>query len=486
MRSSGILLPISSLPGKYGIGTFGKEAYSFIDFLKNANQHYWQILPLGPTTFGDSPYQTYSSFAGGDYYLDLEDIYNDKLITKKDLLSEERPHGDVNYDELKITRFKIYKKASKKFFKNLPNDYDGFLEKHQKWAIPYARFRALKSYFNEVSFNNWPKEVVQGNLSFELLKEISDDFNMHLFIQYYFYKGWNKLKDYANINGIKFIGDLPIYVSYDSSDVWQNPHLFQLDENLNPTNVAGCPPDAFSEDGQLWGNPLYRYDEMKKDNYSWWMDRITHNLDIYDVLRIDHFRGFEAYFSISSTDNNAKNGHWEIGPGYDIFEELFKLRPNADMIMEDLGYLTPSVYHLLKRTGFPGMRVLEFAFDGRIDNAYLPHNYVENTVVYPGTHDNVPLYGWIKTLSGTQINQIFDYFNIEDICDIPNEIIKAALSSIAKLAIIPLQDYLKLDESSRINTPSTVGSNWKWRVEDIYLNKEISDQIKEITKKYYR
>ena len=486
MRSSGILLPISSLPGKYGIGTFGKEAYDFVDFLKLANQHYWQILPLGPTTFGDSPYQTYSTFAGSEFYLDLEDICNDKLITKKDLTSEQKEHANVNYDELKITRINLYKKASKKFFKSLPSEYDEFLKEHEKWLIPYARFRALKTYFNESSFNTWPEDVVKGYISTELFNEISDDVNMHLFIQYYFYKGWNKLKAYANQNGIKFIGDLPIYVSYDSSDVWQNPGMFQLDENLAPTSVAGCPPDAFSEDGQLWGNPLYRYDVMKEDNYSWWMDRILHNLRTYDVLRIDHFRGFEAYFSIPAGDTTAKNGHWEKGPGYDIFNELFKLNPNADMIMEDLGYLTPSVYQLLKRTGFPGMRVLEFAFDGRPDNAYLPHNYVENTIVYPGTHDNVPLCGWIKTLSDAQINQIFDYFNIDDVTQIPNEIINAALSSIAKLAIIPLQDYLHLDETSRINTPSTVGCNWKWRVHQDYLTKETAERINKLTKKYFR
>lgn len=486
MRSSGILLPISSLPGKYGIGTFGIEAYNFIDFLKKANQHYWQILPLGPTTFGDSPYQTYSTFAGSEVYIDLDDLYQDKLITKKELNSQLVPFGNVDYDELKLQRMNIYLSASKKFFKKLPDDYQLFVEKHQSWLLPYAQFRALKKHYNETSFNMWPEEVIKGDISSELLTAIQDDVNLHIFIQYYFYKGWNKLKQYANINGVKFIGDLPIYVSYDSSDVWQNPSMFQLDENLQPTAVAGCPPDAFSEDGQLWGNPLYNYDVMKEDNYKWWMDRIVHNLDIYDVLRIDHFRGFEAYFSIPSTDTTAKNGHWEIGPGYDIFEALFKIKPTADMIMEDLGYLTPSVYQLLKRTGFPGMRVLEFAFDGRNDNAYLPHNYIENTIVYPGTHDNVPLYGWIKTLSDSQINQIFSYYNIENILDIPQEIIKSALSSIAKLAIIPLQDYLKLDEDSRINTPSTVGCNWKWRVDEQYINDDNAEMINKLTKKYFR
>lgn len=490
MRAGGILLPISSLPGKYGIGTFGREAYQFIDFLHECNQKYWQILPLGPTTFGDSPYQTYSTFAGSEFYLDLEDLYNDSLITKKDLEKEELPLDSVDYDTLKVTRIKLYKKALKKFKNNIPNDYIKFIEENNDWVKSYAYFRTFKDHFDGVSFNNWPKEIINKQFDNdsvkELIKKLQDDIDLHLFIQYYFFKHWYKLKDYANKLGIKFIGDLPIYVSYDSSDVWSNPSEFLLDENLVPKAIAGCPPDAFSETGQLWGNPLYRYDEMKKNNYSWWMKRIKHSLKMYDVLRIDHFRGFEAYFSIPYGDTTAINGHWEKGPDFQLFEELFKNIKNPDMIMEDLGYLTNDVYKLLKKTGFPGMRVLSFAFDDRLDNAYLPHNYIENTICYTGTHDNVPLEGLVKELSNKQIEQIFNYFNISKRSDIRITLIKAALNSVAKLAVIPLQDYLGLDESSRINTPNTVGINWKWRFSFDLITDKIIKEIKELTKKAYR
>lgn len=486
MRAAGILLPISSLPGKYGIGTLGEEAFAFVDFLSDAKQTYWQILPLGPTTYGDSPYQTYSTFAGSGLYLDLEHLYSEKLITKKDLEFQQTTIDFVNYDNLKVSRMNLYKKASIKFFKNPPQKYEEFLEKENEWVIGYAKFRALKTYFNEKSFNEWPDEVIKGNISEEIANNIKDDVNLHLFIQYMFYTNYERLKNYAHQKGVQIIGDLPIYVAYDSSDVWQNPEEFQLDENLKPTMVAGCPPDSFCEDGQLWGNPLYNYQEMKKNNYKWWMRRLNLCLKMFDVLRIDHFRGFEAYFAIPATDKTAKNGHWEKGPNFDIFAELFKEHKHLKMIMEDLGYLTPEVHRLLNRTGFPGMRVLEFAFDGRKDNNYLPHNYVENTVVYTGTHDNLPLVGWVKTLSVDQIDQIITYFNLDDEDEIPSALVEAALSSIASTAIIPLQDYLGLDESSRINTPSTVGCNWKWRVNKELLTFEIIEKIKKLTEKYFR
>lgn len=486
MRAAGILLPISSLPGKYGIGTLGEEAYAFIDFLSDAGQTYWQILPLGPTTYGDSPYQTFSSFACSGLYLDLEYLYKEGLITKKDLEFQQTSIDFVNYDNLKVMRLNLYKKACQKFFKNPPQSYYDFLERESHWIKGYATFRALKTYYNEKSFNEWPSDAIKGNLRDDVKQAISDDVNLHLFIQYMFYTNYEKLKSYAHHKGIYIIGDLPIYVAYDSSDVWQNPEEFQLDIDLKPTFVAGCPPDSFSEDGQLWGNPLYNYQAMKKNNYAWWMRRLNHSLKLYDVLRIDHFRGFEAYFAIPASDKTAKNGHWEKGPGFDIFEQLFKEHKHLKMIMEDLGYLTPEVYRLLSRTGFPGMRVLEFAFDGRKENAYLPHNYVENTVVYTGTHDNAPLKGWVNTLSVDQLDQILTYFNLESEDEIPNALIEAALSSVAQTAIIPLQDYLGLGDESRINTPSTVGCNWKWRVNKELLSQDVIEKIKNITKKYFR
>lgn len=407
-------------------------------------------------------------------------------MTKEELELEKKPVDKVDYDSLKESRIRLYKKAAKLFFQHLPKDYNTFLNEQAEWLIPYAKFRALKTYYQEVSFCKWPLEVIQKNIPEDVLSKIQDDVEMHCFIQYMFFREWHKLKTYAHQMGVSFIGDLPIYVSYDSSDVWQNPENFELDEALIPRRVAGCPPDAFSEDGQLWGNPLYNYEEMKKNNYEWWIKRLLHNLKLYDVLRIDHFRGFEAYFAIPSSDKNAKNGQWVKGPGYDIFAILKKYKPDAKMIMEDLGFLTPSVYQLLIQTGFPGMRVLEFAFDGRKNNAYLPHNYIENTVVYTGTHDNLPLKGWIETLSAGQLEQLFTYLNIENKGAIPGALVELAIGSIAKLAIIPLQDYLELGAESRINTPSTVGNNWKWRVTSDMFSSQLENKINKLTKTYFR
>lgn len=486
MRAAGILLPISSLPGKYGIGTLGIEAYEFIDFLSASHQKYWQILPLGPTTYGDSPYQTFSTFAGSGLYIDLEYLYNHKLITKKELELQQTNIEYVNYDMLKVSREALYKKASTKFFKNVPTGYTEFIENEKDWVIKYAEFRALRKYFNDESFINWDKDAKNGIISDELYQKIEDDVKLHLFIQYVFFENLNSLKEYAHEKGVEIIGDLPFYVSYDSSDVWQNPLEFKLNKNLELDYVAGCPADAFDENGQIWGNPLYNLEEMKKNNYEWWIRRITHNLKLYDVLRIDHFRAFEAYFSIPAKDLNALNGHWEKGIGNVIFERLEKIIKEPKMIMEDLGYLTDGVYKLLRKTGYPGMKVLEFAFDSNKNNQYLPHNYKENTVVYTGTHDNMPLAGWVKTLNDDQIDQIIAYLNLDSKEEIPSALVNAALGSIAKIAIIPIQDYLELDESSRINTPSTIGCNWKWRLDKSLITEELAKKIKNLTLRYFR
>lgn len=486
MRSAGILLPISSLPGKYGIGTFGIEAYEFIDFLSRAGQKYWQILPLGPTTFGDSPYQTYSTFAGSGLYIDLEYLYKEKLITKKELQLQQTTIEYVNYDQLKVTREALYKKASVEFFKNPPSNYFEFLDREKDWVLKYASFRALRTFYQEKSFNEWPEDVKNGKISDELNLKIKDDVNLHLFIQYVFFENLNSLKNYAHEKNIQIIGDLPFYVSYDSSDVWQNPKEFRLNSDLTMSYVAGCPADAFDKNGQIWGNPLYNIEEMKKNHYEWWIRRIVHNLKLYDVLRIDHFRAFEAYFVIPKGDKNALNGKWEKGLGIEIFNALKEVCDNPLLILEDLGYLTDGVYKLLKQTGFPGMKVLEFAFDENKANAYLPHNYKENTVVYTGTHDNMPLAGWVKTLNVDQLDQIITYLNLDSEDEIPSALVEAAISSVAETAIIPIQDYLGLDESSRINTPSTIGCNWKWRLPQELLTEELNDKIRNLTKKYFR
>lgn len=486
MRASGILLPISSLPNSYGIGTFGKEAYAFIDFLKKCHQSYWQILPLGPVAFGDSPYQTYSTFAGDGNYLDLESLYEDGLLTKDELDSQVVTNTRVDYDELRRNRMPLYKKLTKRFFANLPPDYDVFYQNNQEWLRTYCTYMALKTYYQGDSFNKWPTSALKNKLPKTVKAAILEDEKMHAFIQYTFFKQWYKLKAYANRQGIKIIGDLPIYVAYDSADVWSNPQNFELDENYQPLRVAGCPPDAFSKDGQLWGNPLYNYEEMAKDHFSWWIKRFAMALTLFDMVRIDHFRGFESYFAIPYGEKTARNGVWVKAPGLAIFNELKRVLGSVNLIAEDLGFLTPAVYQLLKQTGFPGMRVLEFAFDGNDNNAYLPHNYLENTVVYTGTHDNLPLAGWVKTLSNQELECCYKFTHCLGPKELPKQIVKMAMGSIANLAITPLQDYLELDATARINTPGTVGINWKWRLDGHLLTNELIEYIRNLTIKYYR
>lgn len=486
MRASGILLPISSLSNPYGIGSFGKEAYAFVDFLVKCRQSYWQILPLGPVAFGDSPYQTYSTFAGDGNYLDLESLYDDGLLTKEELEMQECSKSRVDYDLLREKRLPLYQILAKRFYQNIPADYEDFCNKNQDWLPTYCTYMALKSYYKGESFNNWPKSALKNKLTKTQKAAIEEDEKMYAFIQYEFFKQWYRLKAYANLQGIKIIGDLPIYVAYDSADVWSNPQNFELDENYQPLRVAGCPPDAFSKDGQLWGNPLYNYERMAKDHFSWWIKRFAFALMMFDMVRIDHFRGFESYFAIPYGEKTARNGVWVKAPGLEIFTELKRVLGKVNLIAEDLGFLTPAVHQLLKQTGFPGMRVLEFAFDGNENNAYLPHNYIENTVVYTGTHDNLPLVGWVKTLSRAELECCYKFTHSVKTQELPKRIIKMAMGSIASLAIIPLQDYLELDATARINTPGTVGINWKWRLDNSLLTEEVIDYIRNTTLKYYR
>lgn len=486
MRSSGILMPVFSLPSKYGIGTFGKEAYKFIDFLSLAKQKYWQVLPLGPTSFGDSPYQSFCAFAGNPYFIDFDMLIEEGLLEKSDVDNLNTDELKIDYEKLYNTRFDVLKKAYLNF---VPDEtYFYFIEQNEEWLHDYALFMSLKTKQFGASWDVWEEKYRIHNK--EVLdvyyKENKQEVDFWKFVQYTFDYEWKLLKEYASELNIDIIGDIPIYVAYDSSDVWANTKLFDLDKNLKPVNVAGCPPDAFSEDGQLWGNPLYNYSLMKKDNYSWWIKRLKRACELYDVIRIDHFRGFEAYFSIPAKDKNAKGGKWKKGPGFNLFKVINEELPNAKIIAEDLGFLTENVHKLLKKTGYPGMKVLEFAFDPKGDSDYLPHNHIKNCVVYTGTHDNMPLRAWFDELNEEEKHFVREYLKLTDDAKVCDQMVRLALESVADLTIIPLQDYLGLGLDARINTPATSTSNWTYRIKKEYLSNELALYIAFLTKLYRR
>ncbi len=492
MRACGILMPIYSLPSKYGIGCFSKEAYDFVDFLKESGQSYWQILPLGSTGYGDSPYQSFSTFAGNPYFIDLETLAKEGLLTTEEC--EEYDFGQdkryIEYDKIYFSRFKILRKAFDRSRGRTDIKYENFKKENDFWLKDYTLYTAVKRHFNEVSWNKWDDDIKLRTP--EAVKryseELKDDIEFYKFIQFKFWEQWNKLKNYANKNKIKIIGDIPIYVAFDSADSWSNPQLFKFDKQNNPIEVAGCPPDGFSLKGQLWGSPIYDWDYHKKTSYSWWIQRILYCFKLYDVVRIDHFRGFDEYYTIPFGQPTAEFGHWEKGPGLDFFHALNSKIGKVEIIAEDLGFVTDSVRKLVKDTGYPGMKVLEFAFDSREENDYLPHNYEKNCVVYTGTHDNDTIKGWYKSLPKKDKQMSIDYLGNEktNFKDIHWDFIRLALSSVANYAIIPIQDYLGLGEEARMNTPSTVGGNWKWRLLDGEITKELSLKIKKMVKLYSR
>lgn len=476
-------MSITSLPSKYGIGCFSKKAYEFVDFLRSAKQSYWQILPLGPTSYGDSPYQSFSSFAGNPYFISLEELIEEGVLDK-----ELCDNTDFGMDETQIDYAKLYQARYGLLYiayknTNLQNDteFAEFEKNNAFWLDDYARFMALKNENDGKAWNEWTKNIITD----------TGEINFWKFVQYKFFKQWYKLKKYANENGISIIGDIPIYVSYDSVDVWKNPELFDLDRNGTPVNVAGCPPDGFSETGQLWGNPLYRWEEHKKDGYSWWIKRIGYALKMYDALRIDHFRGFCEFYAIPYGERTAENGKWIEAPGSELFSYIRKELGERDIIAEDLGFITDSVRKLLNECGFAGMKVFEFAFDSRDDNGsdiYLPHKYPRNCVAYTETHDNEPVTSWFLGLPQNEKRLVRDY-----LCDYytpDNEIVISFISRImqsnAKLCIIPLQDYMREGTESRINTPQTVGTNWRWRIRRDALTPELCQLIRSITKRYGR
>lgn len=467
MRTSGILMPISSLPSPYGIGTMGKAARKFVDFLVKGGQKYWQILPICPTSYGDSPYQSFSSFAGNPYFIDLEYLCKDKLLTKAECNSFDWGTNEryVDYGIMYVSRFALLKKAYARFLKNVPKDFAAFCEEEKDWLFDYALFMALKDANGGAAWSEWDNGIKRRRQTAidKACKEYADDIEFYQMLQYLFFKQWRELKAYANERGIEIIGDVPIYVAGDSADVWANPKQFYLDKDLNPIEVAGCPPDAFSADGQLWGNPLFRWSVMKKDGYAWWTKRIKAMASLYDIVRIDHFRGFDSYYAIPAEDETAVNGKWKKGPGMDLFRKLEEKLGKLPIIVEDLGFLTPSVRKLLKDSGFPGMKVIQFAFDSREDSDYLPHNYPTHCVVYTGTHDNDTTLGWMKNAPKESVKFAKEYLNLTEEEGYNWGMMRAAWSSVADMAIVPMQDVLGIGAEARINTPSTLGDNWKWR-----------------------
>lgn len=489
-RSSGILFPISSLPSPYGIGTFGKAAYEFADFLKAAGQKYWQVLPLGPTSYGDSPYQSFSTNAGNPYFIDLDMLIEDGLLTKEDVKKEKWGTNPryVDYGQIYISRFKVLEKAKERGYKSLINEIGAFIDDNP-WVENYALFMALKKHFNMISWQEWPEEDIRLHDKDAVLKykmELSDDMEFYIFIQYLFFKQWDKLKKYINDLGIEIIGDLPIYVALDSCDVWAEPQFFSLDDKNYPVEVAGVPPDYFSADGQLWGNPCYNWDAMKKDGYRWWLRRIEGAVKLYDVLRIDHFRGFDEYWAVPAGESTARNGQWKPGPGMDLVGLLSSTFPKTEFIAEDLGQPSPTVVKLLNDSKWPGMKVLEFAFDSGEANNYQPHTYDKNCICYTGTHDNATVMEWYQTAKKADRKYAKEYLGISRFEKFNWGMIRGGMSSVAVLFVAQMQDYLGLGKFNRINVPGTKSGNWRWRLLKNELSDELAEKILQLVHMYER
>ena len=494
-RACGVLLPVFSLPGDYGIGCFGKEAYRFVDFLKKAGQRYWQILPLGPTSYGDSPYQSFSTFAGNPYFIDLDDLVQRGWITKKEINAYDwgdKAPGSPSYIDYALiykSRFKILNKAFLKSNIEKDQDFTRYVNKNKKWLVNYATYMAIKDENGSVSYLEWDEDIRlrKKEALDEWSKKCERKIVFYEFLQFLFYTQWKKLKKYANDNGIKIIGDIPIYVALDSADTWADPKLFYLDEKGYPKAVAGCPPDYFSEDGQLWGNPLYDWEYHKKTGYEWWLRRFGQCFELYDIVRIDHFRGFESYYSIPYGDKNARRGKWVKGPGWDLFRVVKEKYKDKDVIAEDLGFITPAVRRLIKKCGYPGMKIMLYGFELDTVSEHAPFTYDSNSVVYTGTHDNDTITDWFKySLSSKEKEYIRKYMNFKGNRDIAWNYIRTGMESNSDTAIFPIQDYLGLGNEAKINSPSTIGNNWKWRMSSDMLNDELAEKMADMAYVYHR
>lgn len=492
MRSAGILMPITALPSPWGIGTLGRSARAFLDFLVESGQTYWQLLPIGPTGYGDSPYQSFSSYAGNPYLIDLDD-----LAARGLLMPEEYRHLDwgadparVDYGRLYQNRFAVLQKAVGRLWAGETKEVQAFCEKEADWLADYALFMALKDHFDGKPWQDWPDGLRrrQPDTLAQMAKTLAESIRFWKGVQFLFFAQWERLKRLAAEKGIAIIGDLPIYVAGDSVDVWAHPGQFQMDADLRPTRVAGCPPDGFSADGQLWGNPLFDWKRMRRDGYRWWMRRISFQFRFYDVLRIDHFRGFDSYYAIPVSAQTARNGTWEPGPGLDFFRTMEQTVGQRAIIAEDLGFLTPSVQQLLADTGYPGMKVLEFAFDSRDGGGrvYQPHNYPKNCVAYVGTHDNDTALGWLETADPEDVALAREYLHLDAAEGENWGMMRAIWCSTADCAIVQMQDLLGLGTEARMNTPSTLGSNWQWRARPGFDSEALARRLRRQMQLYER
>lgn len=489
MRESGILMHITSLPGPYGVGTMGAEAYRFVDFLEKAGQHIWQILPLAPTGYGDSPYQSCSTFAGNHYLIDLDTLVQQGLLKQEEIASicwndrEEK----VDFGRLYQNRLPVLRLAYSRFSGS--EAFDAFCRENGSWLSDFALFMALKDSFGGKPWYEWEQsiKVREPDAIWQARQEHKEQMRFYSFVQFLFYTQWQALRNYANHKGIRIIGDVPIYVPLDSADVWGNPELFELDENLTPTEVAGCPPDAFSADGQLWGNPLYRWSYHEKEGYSWWIRRLAAAGKLYDVVRIDHFRGFEAYWAVPYGDPTAVNGRWVKGPNMNFVNAIKNELPHIQMIAEDLGFLTQEVLDLRDASGYPGMKVLEFAFDSKEPSDYLPHTYTRNTVCYTGTHDNMTMRQWFETADHEAVEYAKAYMNLSEEEGFVWGVIRTALASVSDTCVVQMQDYLDLGAEARMNFPGTLtDKNWTWRAKAGFDSDELAQRICGLTKLYGR
>ena len=491
-RSAGILLSITSLPTPYGIGTIGKEAREFADFLKKAGQKVWQILPVGPTSYGDSPYQSFSTYAGNPYLIDLDTLVEEGLVTKEELDSYDWGDDDrhVDYEKIYNSRYKVLRSAFETFSKKDAKSeekkaFRAFTRKNSGWLKNYALYMAIKNYYDMASWTEWPEDIKmrEETALARYERKLKDEVDFWKFLQFKFYEQWESFRAYVNGLGIKILGDMPIYVAMDSADTWANPEIFQLYDDGDPIAVAGCPPDYFSATGQLWGNPLYDWDYLKETGYEWWFERIKAASKLYDITRIDHFRAFASYYSIPYPAENAINGKWVEGPRIEFFRMMEEECGKFEIVAEDLGTLTPDVTELMEQTGYPGMKVLEFAFDSGEENDYLPHKYTNNCVVYTGTHDNDTLMGWLETANPDDVRYAREYCKMPDDEPFNWGLIRVAYECKADMAVIPMQDLLGLGKEARMNTPSVLGGNWTWRVRKEEYSDELAQTLRTMSVK---
>ena len=492
-RQSGVLMHISSLPGKYGIGSFGQSAYDFVDFLVRTKQRYWQILPLGTTSYGDSPYQSFSAFAGNTYFIDFDILIEEGLLDEADVKGAD--FGDdprkVDYAKIFDARRPIMEKAVARFLKaDDLSDYESFVEQNAAWLEVFAEYMAIKEHFDNLAWTEWPDEAIRRREAASLAsyrEKLADKLTYHRVTQYLFFKQWLRLKAYANEHHIEIVGDMPIYVAADSADVWAQPHFFKTDAVGKPTCVAGCPPDEFSETGQLWGNPIYDWEAMDKDGYAWWIERLRESFKIYDIVRIDHFRGFESYWEVPAGSETSASGKWVKGPDYKLFAAVKEALGDLNIIAEDLGFMTDEVIELRERTGFPGMKILQFAFNPDDESIDSPHLAPNNSVMYTGTHDNNTVLGWYKDEIDDATRQYMaQYTNRKEYETVPHAMLRTIFSSVSFMAVATMQDLLELDSAARMNYPSTIGGNWTWRMTAEELNPIVEGELYSLTKTYRR